>query len=310
MLKRSQGRAPGPDITSAVTGHSRYSREVRTQASPVGIGSEILVMAAFGSRPGAAAVLLPDLVPAGGPRARWHRAVALGGQGRYAAARAELRELARPGQQPLIRSLAISTEGSLWRQLGGHTRAAGFDGRAAALAAALPHDTPGRAEALCDAWTGLAADALGTGRLALAWRLLSRVEILAPQAGWRAGVRLHWVRAETALAGGQAAAALVDARRAVEEAAAGPSVRHRVKSALLLAAATAASGERADAARQAAAVAADCREHGLLPLRWATAMLLAGVGDPGVAAAAARESAACAARIAELGGEFREAGNR
>ncbi|MGW5310976.1 hypothetical protein ACWEQ0_14015 [Nocardia thailandica] len=267
-------------------------------------------MAAFGARPGAAAVLLPDLAPADAPLARWHRAVALGGQGRYAAARAELRELALPGRPPVIRSLALSTEGSLWRQLGGHERAAGYDGRAATLAAGLPAGHPGRAEALCDAWTGLAADALGTGRLALAWRLLSRVEALAPEAGWRAGVRLHWVRAETALAGGDGAAALGDARRAVELAEAGPSVRHRVKSALLLAAATAASGDPAGAARRAGLVAADCREHGLLPLRWATAMLLAGVGDAATARAASRESAACAARIADLGGEFRVADTR
>ncbi|MBF6524251.1 hypothetical protein IU411_28665, partial [Nocardia farcinica] len=58
----------------------------------------------------------------------------------------------------------------------------------------------------------------------------------------------------------------------------------------------------------ATAVAAEARAHGLLPLRWAAAMLLAGVGDSEHArAAAAAEAATCAAEIACRGGRFRPA---
>ncbi|MFF2087684.1 hypothetical protein ACFVVM_28235 [Nocardia sp. NPDC058176] len=272
---------------------------MQTTASPADIGSEILVSTAFGATPGLAAAELPEPT---GPLARWHRAVALGGQGRYAAARADLDVLARTRIDPALRSLVESTRGSLLRQLGGHTAAAAFDGRAAATA--LAATGPARAEALADALTGLAADALGTGRLALAHRLLARVEPLLSEAPPRAEVRWHWVRAETALAGGAATAALRDARSAVELAAALPSVRHQVKSALLVAAATAATGDTAASAELASQVDSDCREHALLPLRWATAMLRAGVATPAEAAAAGGEAADHAARIQAWGGDF------
>ncbi|MFD6388802.1 hypothetical protein [Nocardia sp. NPDC060259] len=268
-------------------------------ASPADIGSEILASTAFGPTPGRAAAELPE--PAD-PARRWYRAVALGGQGRYAAARSDLRILAGTRIDPALRSRVESTRGSLLRQLGGHAAAAAFDGRAANLA--LGATGPDRAEALADAFTGLAADALGTGRLALARRLLGRVEPLLAEAPPRCAVRWHWVRAETALAGGEAAPALRDAEIAVELAAALPSVRHRVKSALLVAAATAAAGETNRSAELARAVDVDCREHALLPLRWATAMLRAGVCEQAEARAAADEAADHAARIRTWGGDF------
>ncbi|GGK56873.1 hypothetical protein GCM10011591_31260 [Nocardia camponoti] len=236
------------------------------------------------------------------PRDRWHRAVALAGQGRYAAARADLSVLTRARIDPALRSLVDSTRASLMRQLGGHRAAATYDGRAAALAIDLP--TSVRAEPLCDAYTGLAADALGIGRLALASRLLGRVEPLLAEAPSRARVRWHWVRAETALAGGRGGDALVDARRGVELAAAMSSVRHQVKSALLVAASTAAVGDLAQSAKLAAEVDATCAEHALLPLRWATAMLRAGVCEGAAAVQATEEAAAHAARLANLGGTF------
>lgn len=276
-----------------------YSLVVQTTASPADIGSEILVSTAFGPTPGTAATELPE--PAT-PLDRWYRAVALGAQGRYAAARADLRLLARTRTDPALRSRTESTTGSLLRQLGGHTAAASFDGRAATLALAATGGA--RAEALADAYTGLAADALGTGRLALARRLLGRVEPLLSAAPPRCAVRWHWVRAETALAGGLAESALRDAERAVALAGALPSVRHRVKSVLLLAAATAATGDAARSAELAADVDADCREHGLLPLRWAAAMLRSGVCEPGPARAAAAEAADHAAQIRAWGGDF------
>ncbi|MFI5535528.1 hypothetical protein ACIA5H_03960 [Nocardia sp. NPDC051900] len=272
----------------------------------------VLAEAAFGAAPGRAAADLPSASDALG---RWYRAVVLGGQGRYAAARAELRRVCNHSNDPVLLSLAGSTEGSFLRQLGWHERAAAFDGRSAALiltagAGAEPDSAeefggyrPSRADAICDALTGLAADALGTGRLALADRLLRRSASAAQQyrAGWRPAIRLRWVSAETALAAGDFEVAAAHAAAALELAERSPSVRHRVKSRLLVAAADVALDARGRSGVSAEDVAEQCREHGLLPLRWACAMLRAGSG----ARDAAAEAAECAAAIARSGGVLR-----
>ncbi|MGW4088725.1 hypothetical protein [Nocardia sp. NPDC004750] len=272
----------------------------------------VLAEAAFGAAPGRAAAHLPSASDALG---RWYRAVVLGGQGRYAAARAELRRVCNHSNDPVLLSLAGSTEGSFLRQLGWHERAAAFDGRAAALiltagAGAEPDSAeefggyrPSRGDAICDALTGLAADALGTGRLALADRLLRRSASAAQQyrAGWRPAIRLRWVSAETALAAGDFEVAAAHAAAALELAERSPSVRHRVKSRLLVAAADVALDARGRSGVSAEDVAEQCREHGLLPLRWACAMLRAGSG----ARDAAAEAAECAAAIARSGGVLR-----
>jgi hypothetical protein len=307
-------------------------------SSPTGLSSgsrrAIFLDAAFGARPGIAAAELPS---AGDAVESWLRAVVLGGQGRYAGARAELRRTHRLTGDPVLRSLAASTEGSLLRQLGWHARAAAVDGRALALmlgqgpvlagagladlsggaywSGVIPWTGPGaRAEAICDALTGLAADALGTARPALAARLLESCrrhlgERLDDAAGWRQRLRWHWVCAETALAspgsGLIGAPALEFAEAAVKIADRGPSTRHRVKSHLLLAAATAAADDPAHSAVLAATVAYHCREHGLLPLQWATAMLRSGVETGSAATDAATEAAECARELALRGGQFR-----
>lgn len=229
---------------------------------------------AFGARPGAA--VLPAARDAQG---RWLRAVALGGQGWFARARAELAQARRcaPAGGPGSLSLCWSTEASLVRQVGRHADAAVLDGRAFALAV----DAPSR----CDALTGLAADALGAGRLALAADLLARVEGLLdgePEDGplARQVLRRSWVRAELALARGEGPSALAHAAEGVRLAARWPSVRHQVKAALIHAAAV----STADAAAAAALGAACLRsadKAGLVPLAWAASMLLAGVDGAG-----------------------------
>lgn len=268
--------------------------------------------AAFGSVPG-----LTVVPSAQGAPARWLRAVVLGGQGRYGAAHAELAHIRRATRGVGVwASFAASTEASLLRQLGGHRAAAVRDGRALAALGGRgrhrPSDAHTRrllAEAEADALTGLAADALGRGRLGQARTLLDRCARHLADAGQRAGrdgflrqhIRLSWVTAETALAGGDFAAARRSAARASEDAQRFGSVRHLVKSDLLRAAAATGGSDTREARRLATEVCDTAGRHGLVPLQWAAAMLLTGL-DGGSDAAATRDR--CAALVEHRGGVF------
>ncbi|MFE3188614.1 hypothetical protein ACFXHA_06365 [Nocardia sp. NPDC059240] len=292
-----------------------------------------LADAAFGAAPERAAAGLPSAADA---NESWLRAVALGGVGRYAAARTELIRARSATADPALLSLTHSTEGSLLRQLGWHSHAAVADGRAAALVLPVKCDGPHvpavaaadirQSEAVCDALTGLAADALGTFRPALAARLLNRcqnyldIHLPGGESAWRPRLRLHWVSAETALSAPGAglisapagdlteaarqAPALAHARAAVALAERSPSRRHLVKSRLLLAAAHAAAGDLDGSRTLAIEVDRECREHELLPLRWACAMLRSGVQPDGDGTAVA---AAAARLLATRGGRLRSA---
>ncbi len=278
----------------------------------------VLADIAFGADPGRAAGELPSAPDVLG---RWYRAVALCGQGRYAAARVEVQKVYDHTADPVLRSLAESTEGSILRQLGWHRRAAAFDGRAAAVILGTDTATsgvrgveisntrqsyvPDAADALCDALTGLAADALGAGRFSMASRLLRRATATLPHGGsWRPEIRLQWVFAETAMATGDFRAACEHAAVAAQRAESAPSVRHQVKSRLLVAATAAAAGARERSDTVAAEVSVQCREYGLLPLQWACAMLRAGLGVE----TATQEAAECAAILARRGGMLRPLG--
>lgn len=124
------------------------------------------------------------------------------GQGRYGAAHRDLAALRRAAPAGRLASLGMSTQGSFVRQLGWHTVARRWDGRALALAGADP-------EAGADALIGLAADALGVGRFAAAAALLARADpVLAatdPKTPVpdRIPVRRRWVAAELAMARGE-----------------------------------------------------------------------------------------------------------
>lgn len=247
--------------------------------------------AAFGDRPG-----LHPLPPAPTGASLWHRAVALGGQGRHAAAAAALDRLTGPAAEPVLASLATSTRASLLRQLGGHGAARVLDGRALALVAGRPG--AGAAAARADALTGLAADALGGRTPHVSRRLLAAAAgAVADLAGdatvgpdglaaadvaaaRRPEVRLGWVRAESALRLDEPAGALEAARAAAALAETGGSVRHRVKSGLVLAAALAA-GDPDGAVASATASASAAADHGLLPLAWAASLLLQALRPPG-----------------------------
>ncbi|WP_018163451.1 hypothetical protein [Smaragdicoccus niigatensis] len=253
--------------------------------------------AAFGGSPGAL------IVAASTNFEHWERAVALAAQGHYARARAEIGRIRAIDDS--TRSLVCSAQASWLRQLGWHRLAAGRDGAAVRHALAAPPSDL-QVEALCDALTGLAADAIGQWRLAVTESLLHRVRDAldgrSEDRFWRALVRLSWVTAELSLASGNGRAALAHAESALERSREAGAVRHEIKSRLLVAASTSAVGEISRGAELAAEVAGQCAEAGLVPLEWAASMLLGGITSSPDAVARAH---ACAAEIERRGGVFR-----
>jgi hypothetical protein len=250
--------------------------------------------AAFGDDPGRW-----PLPSARTPNEQWLRAVVAGGQGRYGSALADLAALSGSRRADRWMSLAHSTRASFLRQLGWHTGARTWDGRALALAGS-------DLEAGADALIGLAADALGVGRFAASARALQLAAGPVTNSGSaRLRVRLAWVSAELAMASGQGSTAVQDAERAVEEAATLGSQRHTVKSQVVLAAALCSAGE-AEASRQAADIALDVTDRlGMIPMRWALASLLVDIGsDHHSAEAVLTIRNECAATVRRRGGEF------
>ena len=251
--------------------------------------------AAFGAHPGRWPLPRAETV-----EERWLRAVASGGQGRYATATAELDTIARTGARGPFLALALSTRASFLRQLGWHAHARTWDGRALAVAG-----TDG--EARTDALIGLSADALGLGRFPLSARLLAAAEAamgavdeIGPA---RLPVRLAWVGAELAMATGDGATAVGRAEHAVALASDLGSVRHAVKSDVVLAAALCCAGQLERSRRLADATLEAAEANGLLPLTWALACLLAEVGSNSRAPAqlvALRED--CATAVQARGG--------
>jgi hypothetical protein len=205
--------------------------------------------------------------------------VALGGRGRYGAAFALLDPLVRDPIVPgAIRAHAAITRASHLRQLGGHRWARRWDGLGLSLAVAStpagrrsapaaagraePARYPDRTErhgadrfgadrfgadaaaARADATLGLAADALGSGELELAGRLLSTAERWVDRhPSWRPTVRLDWIRAELALAVDDPGRARMHAEHAAAVSRTAEAVRHEVKSELVVLVARSCEGE-------------------------------------------------------------------
>jgi hypothetical protein len=233
------------------------------------------------------------------PRQLWLRAVGAGGQGRYGSARNDLNTLLRSAPATGLASLAHSTQASFLRQLGWHRQARGWDGRALTLAGADP-------EAAADALIGLAADALGIGRLAASATLLSRADpIVADASAHRLPVRRAWVAAELAMVGGDGSAAVRHAEVAVELAATQVSARHCAKSDVVLAAALCSAGA-VERARTVGTAALELTGRlGLVPLRWAVACLLVDIGSPAHPAAELRSiRGECARQVQHWGGAW------
>lgn len=229
----------------------------------------------------------------------WRRAAEVGGRGWYARAHTEAAAL-RVSPDPVVRSSAWCLSASLVRQGGDHARAAVLDGRAVAEVGLRVATV-----AAVDAVVGLAADALGPGRYRRAEVLLDRAVAILDRCGpdeeaHRAGVRCRWVRAELAMARGDGATAEFWADDAARLAADLASPRHRVKSAVVGAAAALVAG-RDGVARRAERARRDADDGGFLPLAWAAAAIGDAVGDPIAAADRARFAAILRAR----GGPFR-----
>jgi hypothetical protein len=226
-----------------------------------------LTAVAFGDQPGRWP--LPAAIT---PHQQWLRAVGAGGQGRYGTAYADLAAVRGSASSDRLSSLAHSAHASFLRQLGWHSLARGWDGRAWALAG----DDP---EAAGDALIGLAADALGVGRLVAAAALLQRADPFVAQAPPRLATRKAWVAAELAMFGGDGGVAVRNAEVAVELAATRlGSARHRAKSQVVLAAALCSSGALERARDVADAALELTRQLGLVPLAWAVACLLVDLG--------------------------------
>jgi hypothetical protein len=227
----------------------------------------VLFNAAFGDDPGRW-----PLPAATTPHELWLRAVVAGGQGRYSSALADLAVLRRGPRGPWV-SLAHSTRASFLRQLGWHDLARTWDGRASAVAGS-------DREAGADALIGLAADALGMGRFAASERALDRAaDVLDEPVPARLHLRKAWVSAELAMARGQGSTAVEHAERAVEHAKVLGSARHTVKSEVVRAAALCCAGDLDISRRVADTALTDTERLGMIPLRWALASLLAGIGS-------------------------------
>jgi hypothetical protein len=241
-----------------------------------------LIAAAFGAHPGAAVRVRPGM-PA---TDRWLVAVALGGQGRYAAAAAILGELlTAPGVPPAVAAHAAVTLAAHRRQLGGHALARRWDAMGLRLAdvgladvgpAAAAPDGPlatcgvDALAARVDALVGLAADAVGTGAAGQAQRLLDAADdVVRGHPARRPVVRLGWVRAELALLRGDATAAVAPAGVALELALASGSVRHVLKSRIVHAVARAVAGaDPGEVLAELDAAADDADALGLPTLLW------------------------------------------
>jgi hypothetical protein len=224
------------------------------------------------------------------PRTRWLAGVYLGALGHYGAAA----DLLLPGGRP-AGSLAASTRASHLRQLSRHAEAEPLDRRA--LAAAGPDDLPARADAL----TGLVADAVGFGRLALARRRLTRAtRELATDPSWRTGVRLSWVRAEVALLGDRPAEAVAAALAALARARSADAPRHAAKSLLILGVAIEVRDGASAAVPLLREAAATAEASGLLPLVWPSRLLLARLLHSSDTTSASHERRAAASAICAM----------
>lgn len=185
----------------------------------------------------------------------WFAAVELGARGRYGSALAALERLQ---ESPRWNSLALSTIGSLRRQIGAPSLAHDLK--------ALEHASDDEAES--DALVGIAADSVAEGDAFAALAMLSEAYDTAVAGGWRTLTRWHWVSAEALLLAEDATGAREHARLA-QESCAQYSRRHAIKSLIIaMAARDPAALARMDEAHRA------IQELDLATLAWPLALVV------------------------------------
>jgi len=230
--------------------------------------------AAFFGRPAEGFELLRPLVDTGDGvlpqrlRVRWLSGVCALAVGEHAEAIDLLRPAVRERAQPDARawlSYCCSTLGSTHRQLADYAQARELDLRARAIAG-------GDLGALGDAVVGLAADSVGLGDLRMAAAHLEEAEHLLT--GWRAPIRLQWVRTEVALLLHRLPAAVEASAHAVQLARRARAPRYVGKSALFHAAVLLAADRPAAAQRYARICLRVLDDFGVEGLRWPTLAVL------------------------------------
>jgi len=187
-------------------------------------------------------------------------AIAYAAAGEFSAAQ-DVCDQAGSADQPA----AFVLQASMWRQLGDAYRAQHWDMRAVTSA----HDLDTR----LDARVGVIADAIASNDINEAQRELSACAHDIAAGSTRVQIRWSWVQAELALATQQIDAAIRHAQTAVELAKRYESLRHRCKSALILAVARG-DDELAEGAYR------DAHTHGWNYLAWAAATYLASLEPP------------------------------
>jgi hypothetical protein len=102
---------------------------------------------------------------------------------------------------------------------------------------------------------------------------------------------------------GDGVTALCHAERAAELAAGSPSLRHRIKTDVVLAAALCSAGEIGRARKVADETLGATERAGLMPLRWAVASLLVDIGSDALSSDQLRAvQDGCAAELQRRGG--------
>ena len=172
----------------------------------------------------------------------WVRAYVASSRGEFVTAWALGQPLAESARSREVRVAAAITLASVLRQMSRHAAAKRWDRAALDEARA---DTE-RAHALI----GLAADAIGRGRLPACEARLAEAGALGLAGDWRVQVRLDWVRVERALTAGRPREGLAPGRRAVRRSREADALRHLAKSRLFYGVALADAGFAAAATRE------------------------------------------------------------
>jgi len=248
-----------------------------------------------------ACVLASELGDAGrAARAAWLLGVCRTAIGRYGQALEGLTATASDEQlAPSLRSLPTSAVATILRQLGRHGEARAWDESALGLAG-------DDVESACEAWLGLAGDAVGLGQPAAADAALAEIEALSTgrPLWWRQRLRADWVRAETALLVEQPAVARATAERALDCAEEVSAPRHVAKSLLLAGVAATAQGQSAVAVDLLSRAAVLAEGLGAAPLVWPSRALLGALQEQSRPEESARSLEAARAVVREIAADL------